>query len=83
MSFFIFSLKIEAYAYFVLLGLFIIHVLLMKQNHSVEVALKKFVANFFEIRELSKLAKENIGHFHFNLDSRSPSIEVLNKINFR
>jgi hypothetical protein len=55
----------------------------MKQNHSVEVALKKFVANFFEIRELSKLAKENIGHFHFNLDSRSPSIEVLNKINFR
>jgi hypothetical protein len=47
------------------------------------VALKKAVAGVLEVRELNRLAKEDISHFHYNLDSRTPCIEILNKINFK
>lgn len=55
----------------------------MKYNHTYEVALKRSVANFLEIMELNKLASENISHFHYNLDTRNVSIEILNQINFK
>lgn len=55
----------------------------MKYNHTYEVALKRSVANFLEIRELNKLASENMSHFHYNLDTRNISIEILNKIEFK
>lgn len=55
----------------------------MKFNHSYEFAIKKSVAKIFEIKELKRLADENIAHFHNNLDSRTPCIELLNKINFK
>ena len=75
--------EIESYAIYILLMLYIIHVVLMKMNHSYEVSLKKFVANTMEVQELSRLANEDITHFHFNLDTRTPPIEVLNKIQFK
>jgi hypothetical protein len=83
MSFFMQGNKIDDYAIYVLLVIYIMHVVLMKMNHSYEVALKKGVASFLEVRELNRLANENMSHFHYNLDTRNPSIESLNKINFR
>ena len=55
----------------------------MKMNHTYEVAIKRAVASFMEVRELRRLAKVDIHHFHNNLDTRYPSIELLNKINYR
>jgi Ca2+/Na+ antiporter len=83
MSYFMQGNKIDDYAIYTLLVIYIVHVVLMKMNHSYEVALKKSVASFLEVRELNRLANENMSHFHYNLDTRNPSIEILNKINFR
>jgi Ca2+/Na+ antiporter len=83
MSYFMIGNQIEDYAVYILLIIYMIHVILMKMNHAYEVALKKGVASFMEVNELKRLAYENIEHFHYNLDSRFPSIEMLNKINFR
>lgn len=55
----------------------------MKLNHTYEVALKKAFSSFLEVRELNRLAKTNISHFHYNLDTRFPSLEVLNKIEYK
>jgi hypothetical protein len=72
---------------YILIVLYIFHVILMKNNHTYEVALKKTFASMLEVRELNRLAndEENNGmqHFHYNLDTRFPRIEMLNKINFR
>jgi len=75
--------EIKSYAIYILLVIYILHVALMKMNHSYEVALKKNVANIMEVQELNRLANEDITHFHYNLDTRTPPIEVLNKINFK
>lgn len=83
MSIFMKGNKIDDYAIYTLLVIYIVHVILMKMNHSYEVALKKSVASFLEVRELNRLANEDMSHFHYNLDTRNPSIEILNKINFR
>jgi len=83
MSYFMIGNAIEDYAVYVLLVIYMIHVVLMKLNHVYEVALKKGVASYLEVRELKRLADSNIEHFHFNLDSRYPSIEILNKIHFK
>ena len=64
------------------MGIYVIHVTLMKMNHTYEVALKKGVANMMEVNELNRLAIDGIDHFHYNLDTRCPCIEVLNKIDF-
>jgi hypothetical protein len=55
----------------------------MKLNYSYEVQLKKSFASFLEIRELNRLASLDINHFHLVLDTRNPSIELLNKIDFK
>ena len=66
-----------------LIVIYLLHVVLMKMNHSYEVSLKKGVAGWFEVRELKRMANEKIEHFHFNLDQRTPCIEVLMKIKFK
>lgn len=83
MSYFLIGNVIQDYAIYSLVVIYILHVFLMKLNHSYEVALKKAVAGILEVRELNRLAREDISHFHYNLDSRTPCIEILNKINFR
>ena len=83
MSYFMANGEILPVNVYVLLIMYIIHVMLMKFNHTYEVALKRYVAHGFEVRELNRLANEDIQHFHYNLDSRFPSIEVLNKIHFK
>ena len=80
MSFFMSGNQIENYAIYTLLLIYIIHVVIMKMNHTYEVALKKNVANALEVDELNRLANEDITHFHYNLEARTPPIEVLNKI---
>lgn len=82
-SYFLVGNKIDSYATYVLIVIYAIHVVLMKLNHPVEVMIKKGVANYFEVRELHRLADENIQHFHYNLDSRTPCLELLNKIKFK
>ena len=75
--------QIESYAIVILNIMYFIHVFLMKLNYAYEVQLKKSFASFLEIRELNRLASLNISHFHLVLDTRHPSIEVLNKIDFK
>lgn len=55
----------------------------MKYNLKYEVAIKRAVANFLEVRELNRLANDGISHFHYNLDTRNLPIEILNKISYR
>jgi hypothetical protein len=83
MSYFLMGNEIEDYAVYALVIIYCLHVFLMKMNHTYEVALKKAVAAFMEVKELNRLAKDDISHFHYNLDSRTPCIEILNKINFK
>ena len=83
MSYFLIGNVIDDYAIYCLLVIYVLHVFLMKLNHTYEVALKKAVAGYLEVKELDRLAHEDIGHFHYNLDSRTPCIEILNKINFK
>ncbi len=75
--------EIPSFAIYILIVIYIIHVILMKMNYSYEVYLKKAVASWFEVRELKRLAIEDITHFHYNLDTRNPSIEILNRIDYR
>ena len=77
------GLKIPDAAIYILIIIYIVHVVLMKLNYMYEVALKKAVANMFEVKELKRLAEKEIGHFHYNLDARTPCIELLNKIRFK
>ena len=83
MTAFMQSEEISPTAVYLLMILYVFHVILMKFNYSYEVWLKKSVASLMEVNELKRLANKNITHFHFNLDTRSPSIEILNRINFR
>mmetsp|Transcript_10168 Transcript_10168/g.17138 ORF Transcript_10168/g.17138 Transcript_10168/m.17138 type:complete len:343 (-) Transcript_10168:801-1829(-) len=83
MSYFMKDGTIDEYAVYVLLIIYLLHVVIMKMNHNYEVALKKAVASFLEVRELNRMAHENINHFHYNLDSRFPCIESLNLIKFK
>jgi hypothetical protein len=59
MSFFLQGQTIEEWQVLVLLVIYILHIVIMKYNHTYEVALKRSVANFLEIRELNNLATEN------------------------
>lgn len=87
MSAFMYGNDINDIQIYILIVLYIFHVILMKNNHSYEVALKKTFASMLEVRELNRLANDDdnngMQHFHYNLDTRFPCIEMLNKINFR
>ena len=75
--------EIPSYAVWMLVVIYLIHVILMKLNHMYEVAIKKSLANAMEVNELKRIANEDISHFHYNLDSRHVCLEMLNKIKFR
>ena len=75
--------EIPSYAVWMLVVIYLIHVILMKLNHMYEVAIKKSLANAMEVNELKRIANEDISHFHYNLDSRQVCLEMLNKIKFR
>lgn len=75
--------QIETYAVWMLVVIYLVHVILMKLNHMYEVGIKKSLANAMEVGELKRIATEDISHFHYNLDSRNVCLEMLNKIKFR
>jgi hypothetical protein len=83
MSAFMQEQEVEDFAVWILINIYFFHVVLMKLNYNYEVWLKKSVASWLEVRELKKLATEDITHFHYNLDTRCPSIEILNRIEYR
>jgi len=56
MSYFLVGNVIENYAIYSLMAIYVVHVTLMKMNHTYEVALKKTVASIMEVRELKRLA---------------------------
>ena len=82
MSTFLQGNKIDNFAIYCLIIVYLVHVSLMKYNFVIEVALKRSVASFLEVRELNRLAIKDIHIFHYNVDTRVPSIELLCKINF-
>ena len=83
MSAFMQSQEVPPTAIYILIVLYLFHVVLMKFNYSYEVFIKRSVASMLEVKELKRLANQDISHFHYNLDTRAPSIEILNRINFR
>jgi len=56
MSYFLVGNVIEDYAIYSLMAIYVVHVTLMKMNHTYEVALKKAVAGMMEVKELNRLA---------------------------
>lgn len=83
MSAFISSNEITITNAFILIVLYVVHITAMKYNTIYEVAIKKNVARFMEIRELTKLAENDIDSFHKNLNSRSLTIEILKNLEYR
>lgn len=83
MSMFISSNSITIMNAFILIVLYGIHITLMKYNTVYEVSIKKNVARFMEVRELTKLADNDIDSFHKNLNSRCLTIEILKKLEYR
>lgn len=82
MTFFLQGNNVELWQAFILFLVYIIHIFLMKYSSKYEVAIKKSLANFMEIRELSRLAQQDISVFHRNMRSQALSIEMLNQVNF-
>jgi len=80
MSTFLQGNKIEEWQIYVLLSIYFFHVVIMKYNFQIEVALKRNVASLMEVRELNRLANKDIHIFHYNVDTRIPSIQLLNTI---
>jgi hypothetical protein len=56
--------SVEIYKAIVLCILYIVHILLMKFNTMYEVAIKKSVARSMELKELKRIARKDISHFH-------------------
>lgn len=67
----------------ILLIIYIVHVFAMKWNSIYEVAIKKNVARFLEIKELTRIAHTDIDFFHKNLNSRCLTIEILSKLDYK
>lgn len=67
----------------ILILIYIVHVFAMKWNIIYEVAIKKNVARFLEIKELTRIAKTDIDFFHKNLNSRCLTIEILSKLEYQ
>lgn len=67
----------------ILIVLYVIHIFAMKWNIIYEVAIKKNVARFLEIKELTRLAATDIDFFHQNLNSRAVTIEMLQKLDYK
>jgi Ca2+/Na+ antiporter len=83
MMFFLWGNNIDQTKAFVLLGVYILHIILMKFSSKYEIIIKHNLANRLEINELDKIAKKDISIFHRTLKTQAISIEMLNKINFK
>jgi hypothetical protein len=83
MSFFMQGNTIQAWQTYLLVFIYILHVTIMKMNHTIEVVFKRTAAEIMEVKELKNLATNDIHLFHNNMDSRNPSIEVLNTVHYR
>ena len=79
-SVFLYGNSVQLWQAFILFVVYIVHIFLMKYSSKYEVAIKKSLANFMEIKELTKLASEDITIFHRNLRSQALSIEMLNQV---
>ena len=51
----------------------------MKYNYAYEIAIKKALARFMEVKELKRICKEDISRFHSNpeINSRRITSEML------
>lgn len=58
--------EIEWWKALVMIGLYIVHIILMKYNTIYEIAIKKAVARNMEVKELKKIVKSDISKFHCN-----------------
>lgn len=83
-SFFLYGNQVEMWSAAVLFILYIVHIFLMKYSNKYEVALKKFLANYMETKELTRIAKAGqVDRFHQSMNSQAICIEMLNQIRFR
>jgi len=71
------------YKSLILIGLYIIHIFLMKFSSKYEVSIKRSLAYSLEIKTLTKIANTKIDRFHNNLKSDAVSIEMLMKVRFK
>lgn len=83
MMFFLWGNHIDKNKAFVLVGVYLLHILLMKFSSKYEIIIKHNLANNLEINELTKIAKHEIATFHRTLKTQAISIEMLNKVNFK
>lgn len=58
MSFFMKDNEISDISIYILIVMYILHIILMKNNHSYEVSLKKSFASLLEVKELNRLAND-------------------------
>lgn len=56
-SYFLRTGDVDSYGVYVIIVIYILHVIAMKFNHSYEVALKRMLTHILEVRELNRLAK--------------------------
>ena len=83
MMFFLWGNHIDTTKAYILVGVYILHIFLMKFSSKYEIIIKHFFANHLEINELNKIAKQNMSTFHRTLKTQAISIEMLNKIEFK
>lgn len=65
---------VQSWKPIVLFGLYIVHIFLMKYNYAYEIAIKKALARFMEVKELKKICREDISKFHCNPETYSRRI---------
>lgn len=80
---FLYGNNVVLYKAIVLLCLYLVHIILMKFNYLYEIAIKKGVARYMEIKELKRICKKDISHFHRNINSNCITIEMLNRVMFK
>ncbi len=83
MTIFLSSNSITLTNAFILIAFYVVHIFAMKWNIIYEVAIKKNVARFMEVRELTKLAHTDIDFYHKVLNSRALNIEALSKLDYK
>jgi Ca2+/Na+ antiporter len=81
-SVFLYGNNVESWKAITMLGLYFLHILLMKYNHIYEVAVKKSVARRLEVSKLKRLAQEDVKQFHSVHASRKPHIDQLAEISY-
>lgn len=83
MAYLLYGNSINKAKAFVLIGVYIVHIVLVKFSSKYEILIKHKLANSLELRELDNIAKNNVQAFHRTLRTEAVSIEMLNQINFK